>query len=65
MSLLKYTVFINSLLVELKHSKLCSMIYRTPSAPVGYAADLSAVCSSKRRMDCDCDCVRPRAYLAI
>ena len=51
MSLIKYTVFINSLLVDLKNSKTCCMIYKTPSTPVGYADDLSAACSSKLKMD--------------
>ena len=38
-SLLKYTVFINSLLVSLRNSGLCTKIYRTPSTPHGYADD--------------------------
>ena len=51
MSLIKYTVFINSLLVDLKNSKTCCMIYKTPSTPVGYADDLAAACRSKLKMD--------------
>ena len=51
MSLLKYTVFINSLLTQLKHSQLCCKLYKTPSAPVGYADDLAAACVNKHKMD--------------
>ena len=51
MSLLNYTVFINSLLVDLKKSKACSMIFKTPSIPVGYADDLAAACNCKLKMD--------------
>ena len=51
MSLLKNTVFINSLLVDLRESKVCCMIYKTPSTPVGYADDLAAACNSKPKMD--------------
>ena len=50
MSLLKYTVFINSLLVQLKQSQLCCKMYKTPSAPVGYADDLAAACLNKHKM---------------
>ena len=51
LSLLKYTVFINSLLVNLRDSGLCAKIYRIPSTPRGYADDLAAVCLSKRKTD--------------
>ena len=51
MSLLKYTVFINSLLNDLKESNMCCKIYKTPSTPVGYADDLAAACKSKMKMD--------------
>ena len=51
MSLLKYTVFINSLLEQLKRSRLCCNFYSTPSMPVGYADDLAAACLSKIKMD--------------
>ena len=51
LSLLKYTVFINSLLTSLRDSGLCAKIYRTPSTPQGYADDLAAACISKRRID--------------
>ena len=51
LSLLKYTVFINSLLVQLKNSGNCCKIYRTPSTPVGYADDLATGCSSERKLN--------------
>ena len=51
LSLLKYTVFINSLLIKLRDSGLCAKIYTTPSAPLGYADDLAACCLSKRKTD--------------
>ena len=51
MSLLKYTVYINSLLVQLKTSDLCCKIYRLPSAPVGYADDLAAGCIDEYRLN--------------
>ena len=44
MSLIKYTAFINSLLSTVQNSGVCCKIYRTPSAPVGYADDLAACC---------------------
>ena len=44
MSLIKYTAFINSLLVALQNSDLCCSIRRIPSMPVGYADDLAACC---------------------
>ena len=47
LSLLKYTVFINSLITELKVSGLCCKLYRTPSTPVGYADDLATCSTSK------------------
>ena len=51
MSLLKYTVYINSLLVHIKESGLCCKIYRLPSAPVGYADDLAAGCINEYRLN--------------
>ena len=51
LSLVKYTAFIDSLLVDLANSNLCSAIYRIPSSPVGYADDLAASTTSKNRMD--------------
>ena len=51
LSLLKYTVFINSLSVSLRNPDLCAKMYTTPSTPVGYADDLAACCLSKRKTD--------------
>ena len=51
MSLLKYTVFIKSLLEQLKNSPLCCNYFSNPSMPVGYADDLAAACLSKVKMD--------------
>ena len=51
MSLLNYTLFINSLLVQLKLSGLCCKIYRTPSTPVGYADDLARGCINVNRLN--------------
>ena len=51
MSLMKYTIFVNSLLVKLKDSDLCCKIYNTPSTPLGYADDIATCCSSKHRTD--------------
>ena len=51
MSLLKYTVFINSLLEQLKNSHLCCNFFSTPSMPVGYADDLAVACLNKIKMD--------------
>ena len=51
LSLVKYAIFINSLLVDLKRSGLCCKLYRTPSAPLGYADDIAACCLSKQKLD--------------
>ena len=51
MSLIKYTAFINSLIVSLNESGLCCSIRRIPSSPVGYADDLAACCLSERKLD--------------
>ena len=51
LSLMKYTVFIDSLLRELEASNLCCAIYRIPSSHVGYADDLAACTINKHRMD--------------
>ena len=51
MSLIKYTVFINSLIVSLQRSGNCCSISRTPSAPLGYADDLATCALSKNKMD--------------
>ena len=51
MSLIKYTAFINSLIILLKESGMCCSIGRIPSSPAGYADDLAACCTSERKMD--------------
>ena len=51
LSLMKYTVFIDSLLRELENSQLCCSIYRIVTSPVGYADDLAASTTNKYRMD--------------
>ena len=51
LSLMKYTAFINDLLVQLEHSNLCFFIGDIPSCPLGYADDLAAATISKSRTD--------------
>ena len=51
LSLLKYTVFINSLILKLKSSELCCKVYMTPSRLVGYADDLATCNNSKYKLD--------------
>ena len=48
---MKYAIFINSLLVDLKKSGLCCKLYRTPSTPLSYADDIATCCLSKRKLD--------------
>ena len=50
-SLMKYTVFINSLLVTLKEADISCKIYRTPSTPLGYTDDITTCCVSKFKLD--------------
>ena len=51
LSLIKYVIFINSLLKDLELSKLCCTIYNIKTSPIGYADDLAAACLNKRRID--------------
>ena len=51
MSLMKYVIFINSLLVDLKNANICCKIYRIPSTPLGYADDVATCCLSKFKLD--------------
>ena len=51
MSLIKYTAFINYLIVILQNSGACCSIGRIPSTPVGYADDLAAACLSERKLE--------------
>ena len=51
MSLMKYVIFINSLLVELKTVNICCKIFGIPSTPLGYADDVATCCLSKWKLD--------------
>ena len=51
MSLMKYTIFINSLLVDLKNAEICCKLYATPSTPLGYADDVATACLLKNKLD--------------
>ena len=51
LSLVKYTAFINSLIIELEESGLCSVIYDIKSSPVGYADDMATCSTSKNKLD--------------
>ena len=51
LSLIKYLAFINSLLVTLKNSELCCMLFNIPVSPLGYADDIATATTSKVRTD--------------
>ena len=51
LSLVKYIIFIDELLIELERSKLCCTISHIPSRPAGYADDLATATTSKFRSD--------------
>ena len=51
LSLIKYIVFIDELLVSLEKSKLCCTISHIPSSPAGYADDLATATISKHHTD--------------
>ena len=51
LSLVKYLVFIDELLVKLKLSNLCCVIENVPSSPAGYADDLAMATVSKMLTD--------------
>ena len=51
LSLMKYTAFINSLLVSLEDSNLCCEISLIKTSPLGYADDVASACTSKNRLD--------------
>ena len=50
LSLLKYILFINSLLVQLKQSNLCCTVAEIQTTPQGYADDLATCTSTGGRM---------------
>ena len=51
LSLTKYIAFINELIVQLEESTLCCGIRGISTSPVGYADDLAAATTSKRKTD--------------
>ena len=51
LSLLKYTAFINELILSLQHSGLCCGVHDIPTCPPGYADDLATACLSKSKTD--------------
>ena len=51
LSLLKYTAFINTLLVTLQDSGLCCSLARLKTSPLGYADDVAAASTSKNSTD--------------
>ena len=51
LSLVKYLIFIDELLIKLEKSKLCCTIDHIPSSPAGYADDLATATVSKQRTD--------------
>ena len=51
LSLVKYTAFINSLLIILNTSNLCCSILHIKTSPLGYADDVAAACTSKNKID--------------
>ena len=51
LSLVKYLVFIDELLVKLEKSNLCCKIDHIPSSPAGYADDLATATVSEMRTD--------------
>ena len=51
LSLVKYTAFINSLLVILKDSNLCCELYNIKTSPLGYTEDIAAASTNKNKID--------------
>ena len=51
LSLMKYTAFIDSLILDLEQSHLCCNVCSIPSSPAGYADDLATATISKGRTD--------------
>ena len=51
LSLVKYISFINSLVVELERSQLCSVVNHLHTSPVSYADDLATVSIAKSNAD--------------
>ena len=59
LSLVKYISFINSLVVELENSKMCSVINPLCTSPVSYADDLATASTAK----CNFDRIMQIAYV--
>ena len=51
LSLIKYVVFVNNLLVELKEARICCTIHKIPSSPLGYADDIAAASILRIKVD--------------
>ena len=51
LSLLKYVVFINSLLIQLAESGRCCTIQGIKTSPLGYADDIASASTSKYKVD--------------
>ena len=51
LSLIKYTAFIDELIVILQNFDLCCSVGGIKSTPPGYADDLATACTSKHKMD--------------
>ena len=49
--LIKYTVFIDSLIMELEESYLCAAIYGISTSPLGYLDDVASASTSKSKVD--------------
>ena len=62
MSLMKYTIFIDSLLVKLKRENICCKIINTPSTPLGYTDDVATACLAKPRIDWAMEIVYSHGY---
>ena len=57
LSLLKYTAFVNSLILSLQNSGLCCSVYNIPTCPPSYADDIATACLSKTKTDKGLDIV--------
>ena len=51
LSLIKYTAFVNALIVSLQESGLCCGVHSIPTCPPSYADDIATACLSKLRTD--------------
>ena len=51
LSLIKYTAFVNALIVSLQESGLCCGVHSIPTCPPSYADDIATACLGKLRTD--------------